>query len=136
MHHKGLFRFAKIPTLSPDKQACRSRAGYSKRIRRASSSSRSLKLHDMMHIVHHIVEGYRSGHNEAVLKTVWGNPRGFESHTLRQKRTNFCLPKVRSFFIHCESNGISSRFSVHIITEGCIAFAMIIRSEQNMQHAK
>ena len=62
------------------------RAGYSKRIRRASSSSRSLKLHDMMHIVHHIVEGYRSGHNEAVLKTVWGNPRGFESHSLRQKK--------------------------------------------------
>ena len=28
-------------------------------------------------------QGYRSGHNEAVLKTVWGNPRGFESHTLR-----------------------------------------------------
>ena len=29
------------------------------------------------------MQGYRSGHNEAVLKTVWGNPRGFESHTLR-----------------------------------------------------
>ena len=33
-------------------------------------------------------QGYRSGHNEAVLKTVWGNPRGFESHSLRQKRTD------------------------------------------------
>ena len=32
------------------------------------------------------MQGYRSGHNEAVLKTVWGNPRGFESHTLRQNR--------------------------------------------------
>ena len=40
---------------------------------------------------------------------------------------------LRSFFIHCESNGISSRFSVHIITEGVYhqpqavsAFAMMI----------
>ena len=30
------------------------------------------------------MQGYRSGHNEAVLKTAWGNPRGFESHPLRQ----------------------------------------------------
>ncbi len=33
-------------------------------------------------------QGYRSGHNEAVLKTVWGNPRGFESHSLRQKQSS------------------------------------------------
>ena len=94
------------------------------------------------------MEGYRSGHNEAVLKTVWeqshkgSNPfpsanekdhrewsfsnnyitiwrstqagrrgrfakplgriilaPGFKSPLLRQKRTNFCLPKVCSFFI-------------------------------------
>ena len=32
-------------------------------------------------------QGYRSGHNEAVLKTVWGNPREFESHTLREKES-------------------------------------------------
>ena len=30
------------------------------------------------------MQGYRRGHNEAVLKTVGGNPRGFESHSLRQ----------------------------------------------------
>ena len=29
-------------------------------------------------------EGYRSGHNEAVLKTVCRQARGFESHSLRQ----------------------------------------------------
>jgi len=40
---------------------------------------------------------------------------------------------LRSFFIHCESNGISSRFSVYLITEGVYhqpqavsAFAMMI----------
>ena len=42
---------------------------------------------------------YRSGHNGADSKSVWSNPRGFESHPLRQKRSNFCLPKVTSFFI-------------------------------------
>ncbi|MBQ9354679.1 MAG: hypothetical protein IJT84_03230, partial [Clostridia bacterium] len=31
----------------------------------------------------HRTEAYRSGHNEAVLKTVWGNPQGFESLPLR-----------------------------------------------------
>ena len=31
------------------------------------------------------------------------------------KKRNFCLPKVPFLFIHCESNGISSRFSVHLI---------------------
>ena len=29
------------------------------------------------------MQGYRSGHNEAVLKTVCRQARGFESHTLR-----------------------------------------------------
>ena len=40
---------------------------------------------------------------------------------------------VRDFFIHCESNGISSRVSVYLITEGAyhqpkavFAFAMMI----------
>ena len=31
-------------------------------------------------------EGYRSGHNEAVLKTVCRQARGFESHTLRHQK--------------------------------------------------
>ena len=35
------------------------------------------------------MQGYRSGHNEAVLKTVWGNPRGFESHSLRQQKNRW-----------------------------------------------
>ena len=39
------------------------------------------------------LEGYRSGHNEAVLKTVCRQARGFESHTLRQKKAHICLPR-------------------------------------------
>ena len=31
---------------------------------------------------------YRSGHNGADSKSVWSNPRGFESHPLRQKRSH------------------------------------------------
>ena len=33
-------------------------------------------------------EGYRSGHNEAVLKTVCRQARGFESHSLRQRKAH------------------------------------------------
>ena len=44
--------------------------------------------------------------------------QGFESLQARQKKKQLLITKVASFFIHCESNGISSRFSVYIITEG------------------
>ena len=47
-------------------------------------------------------QGYRSGHNEAVLKTVWGNPRGFESHSLRNKTAPF----MGAVLFHREFNGI------------------------------
>ena len=43
------------------------------------------------------MQGYRSGHNEAVLKTVWGNPRGFESHTLRRDKVEIYVSAL--FFI-------------------------------------
>ena len=39
----------------------------------------------------------------------------FKSCRVRQKFDKFRLVE---FFIHCESNGISSRVSVYIITEG------------------
>ena len=32
------------------------------------------------------MQRYRSGHNGADSKSVWSNPRGFESHPLRQKK--------------------------------------------------
>ena len=41
---------------------------------------------------------------------------------VHQKKTGFNL----SFFIHCESNGISSRASVYYITEGVSSFATMI----------
>ena len=41
--------------------------------------------------------------------------RWFESNRVHQKFDKFRLVE---FFIHCESNGISSRVSVHFITEG------------------
>ena len=41
--------------------------------------------------------------------------RRFKSYRVGQKFDKFRLVE---FFIHCESNGISSRFSVYLITEG------------------
>ena len=56
--------------------------------------------------------------------------RRFESYRVGQKFDKFRLVE---FFIHCESNGISSRFSVYLITEGAyhqpqavFVFAMMI----------
>ena len=55
---------------------------------------------------------------------------GFDSLWAGQKFDKFRLVE---FFIHCESNGISSRFSVYLITEGVYhqpqavsSFAMMI----------
>ena len=55
---------------------------------------------------------------------------GFESLHPSQK---ILVLRNEDFFIHCESNGISSRVSVHLITEGVyhqpqavFAFAMMI----------
>ena len=78
-----------------------------------------------MHIVHHIVEGYRSGHNEAVLKIVWGNPRGFESHTLRQQKQNICLP-TNVLFLFIQAAGLAyhrrTKCGVyHQLLWGCIS---------------
>ena len=56
--------------------------------------------------------------------------RGFDSHHSPQK---FDKLRLVEFFIHCESNGISSRIRVHLITEGVYhqpqtvsSFAMMI----------
>ena len=56
--------------------------------------------------------------------------RRFESYRVGQKFDKF---RLGEFFIHCESNGISSRFSVYLITEGVYhqpqavsSFAMMI----------
>ena len=45
------------------------------------------------------MQRYRSGHNGADSKSVWSNPRGFESHPLRQKRhAKACLFSARAGF--------------------------------------
>ena len=38
------------------------------------------------------MQRYRSGHNGADSKSVWSNPRGFESHPLRQKKARESVP--------------------------------------------
>ena len=50
------------------------------------------------------LERYRSGHNEAVLKTVWRKPHGFESHPLRH--TCGGQFACRSFFIYISPDNI------------------------------
>ena len=47
-----------------------------------------------------------------------GQPCRFKSCRPYQKRSNFCLPKVTSFFYPSRRLGISSRFSVYIIAVG------------------
>ena len=56
--------------------------------------------------------------------------REFKSLIPSQKRSNFCLPKVTSFFIHCESDGISSRFSVYIIAAGVYHQPQVVSLQQ------
>ena len=59
------------------------------------------------------LERYRSGHNEAVLKTVWRKPQGFESLPLRHnEKGRTCCGLFRSgdgrlirTLLHCGSNG-------------------------------
>ena len=72
-------------------------------------------------------EGYRSGHNEAVLKTVWGNPRGFESHSLRQKRTK---RKLRSFFIQAAGLAYHHRAKCGAYHQGRVAPLHIITRQR------
>ena len=60
----------------------------------------------------------------------------FESARVGQKFGKF---RLAEFFIHCESNGISSRFSVYLITEGAyhqpqavFTFAMMIYNDKSL----
>ena len=76
------------------------------------------------------METYRSGHNGADSKSV--REQSPASSNLAVSAKNRQVSTCR-FFIHCESNGISSRASVHLITEGvyhqpqaAFLFAMMI----------
>ena len=77
MHHGELFRlWRRYPHPAPDKRACRSSGGVcevdsTNRVRRAASQK--LRKYDARCCII-FTESYRSGHNEAVLKTVWGQP--------------------------------------------------------------
>ena len=76
------------------------------------------------------METYRSGHNGADSKSVCGQPHVGSNPTVSAKNRQVSTCR---FFIHCESNGISSRVSVCLVTEGAyhqpkavFAFAMMI----------
>ena len=59
-----------------------------------------------------ITEAYRSGHNEAVLKTVWVNsPRGFESLRFRQEIGHPCGVLFSLAEAEGENRKISKRFA-------------------------
>ena len=74
MHHGVLFRrWRRSPHPASDKQACRTSGGVceadsTNRARRAAPLQ--LRKYDARCCII-FTEGYRSGHNEAVLKTVW-----------------------------------------------------------------
>ncbi len=48
------------------------------------------------------MQTYRSGHNGADSKSVWGNPREFESHRLRQIKGNRTARYGFLLFLVCE----------------------------------
>ena len=86
MHQRDSSPAAKIPTLyawqaSLSISEWGMRSGFDEQARRAPSSR--LRKYDARCCII-FTEGYRSGHNEAVLKTVCRQARGFESHSLRQ----------------------------------------------------
>ena len=74
LHHGGYLAFGEdTRTLRLTSELVDLRVGYAKWIRRTSSPSRIswiLRRYDALECIIS-TEGYRSGHNEAVLKTVW-----------------------------------------------------------------
>ena len=75
-HYGGLSRLWRgYPHPAPDKRACRSSGGVcevdsTNGVRRAAFQK--LRKYDARYCII-FTEGYRSGHNEAVLKTVWAH---------------------------------------------------------------
>ena len=65
--------------------------------------------------LHQNIWGFSSAGRAPALQA--GGQR-FDSANLHQKILQKMIRFLQYFFIHCESNGISSRFSVYIITEG------------------
>ncbi len=61
------------------------------------------------------LERYRSGHNGTVLKTVDSQGSVGSNPTLSAKKSKSA---DLDFFIHCESNGISSAVRLYIINNG------------------
>ena len=70
------------------------------------------------------MEGYRSGHNEAVLKTVWAHahvgsnptPSANKKGTFVYQKFLFCLSKPQAWYIIRRSRVYHQPFGLHIIT--------------------
>ena len=106
---------ANIPTPRPSQQATRAQVWYAKRIRRTKFAAPLLlsSVNVMQLCCITFTEAYRSGHNEAVLKTVWGQPHGGSnpSASANKNRTFVYQDKCSVFVYPSRKLGISSRRS-------------------------
>ena len=105
MHHGGLFRFwRRYPHPTSDKRVCRSSGGVcevdsSNEVRRATSQK--LRKYDARCCII-FTEGYRSGHNEAVLKTVCLHGRVGSNPTPSAKKSLGIRLNSKAFNIETE----------------------------------
>ena len=97
---------SRIPSLAAYKRAWRGFVGYAKRIRETSFTSHfEIGLH-IYGVVNHTIymQEYRSGHNEAVLKTVCPKGTGVRIPLPAPKKSSHTLCMAR--FLYCrDSNG-------------------------------
>ena len=100
----GIFRPWRIyPHSAPDKQAYRSSSGVcaaDSMSKRSSSHFSFCSVREVQRRCTSLTEAYRSGHNEAVLKTVWGQPHGGSNPSASaNKKGTFVYQKFLFLFI-------------------------------------
>ena len=98
----GIFRPWRIyPHSAPDKQAYRSSSGVcaaDSMSKRSSSHFSFCSVREVQRRCTSLTEAYRSGHNEAVLKTVWGQPHGGSNPSASAKKeVTFVYQKLLLF---------------------------------------
>ena len=100
MHHRELSRLWRgYPHLAPDKRTCRSSGVCEEDSTSKLSEShwKKLREYDARWCIL-FTEGYRSGHNEAVLKTVCPKGTWVRIPHPPPEKAHICLPKNVCFF--------------------------------------
>ena len=100
----GIFRPWRIyPHSAPDKQAYRSSSGVcaaDSMSKRSSSHFSFCSVREVQRRCTSLTEAYRSGHNEAVLKTVWGQPHGGSNPSASARALEHYVPRLFSLLTY------------------------------------